>query len=233
MQALEKRAEDSEWTVNAILKDPINSILELWTANNFSGNFEQARFEMRKLVEGWLEPVWKEETAKPNERFQMQQQRMQTRHQKTQQQQQAQLDSSFTQDDITFIQNMDVNMSQALRDVDLPAENADIRKWMAQVMRDGIDRGIDPDPRAAAQFIKGEQEKRSEALGKTPTRKGGKKSGKSSDPARIAAAKARRSQPGRGGTAPKGGRRKKGGPPKSMTTREFLSGINEAIGVDY
>lgn len=230
-QDLERRVENSEFTVNAILKDPLNSILELWTANEFGGNYEQARFQMRQLVENWLDPVWKEELAKPHERAAMQQQRMQSRHQRTQQQQQAQLDSSFTQEDIDFIQNMDVHISEALRESGLPAENKNLRQRMAQVMRDGVDRGIQPDPRAAVQFIKSQQEELSKALGNTPTPRDGKKSGKSSDPAAIKAAKNRRSKSQKGKAPRKGGRRRK--EPQYITAREFMTGINDKLGVDF
>lgn len=226
-----ERVENSEFTVNAILNDPINSILELWTANNFGGNYEQARFQMRQMVEGWLKPVWEEELAKPHERAQMQQQRMQQRHQQQQQHTQQQLESSWTNEDIEFFQNFDVQVGEALRAVDLPAESKPLRKWMAQVMRDGVERGIEPDFMAAAHFIKSQQDERAEALGKDPTRKDGRKTGKSKDAAAIEAAKKRRSSPQRSQSPQRGGRRRK--EPEYITAREFLTGINDKLGVDF
>ncbi len=230
-RARQKVVDDATYTMNALINDPLASLEEIWTAK-YGGNHEQARQHVAKLAETYLEPIWRELTAEPAQRLKIQQERFNTRSQKQQQKQQQQQQNSFSQEDLQFIQTMDVQIASALESVDLPKEDVALRKWMADVMRDGIDRGIDPDPRAAAEFIKETQEKRMKALGVSVPKKDRKSGGKKklSASKKIAKAKARRSSR-QGGTG-KASSGKKRQQPQFMTTREWLDGLNSDLNLE-
>jgi hypothetical protein len=229
-RARQKVVDDATYTMNALINDPLASLEEIWTAK-YGGNHEQARQHVAKLAETYLEPIWRELTAEPAQRLKIQQDRFNQRSTQQQQKQQQQQQNSFSQEDLQFIQTMDVQIASALEAVDLPKEDVDLRKWMADVMRDGIDRGIDPDPRAAAEFIKTTQEKRMKALGVSVPKKDRKSGGKKKPSAKkIAAAKARRSsRQGGTGTAPPGKKRQE---PQFMTSRQWLDGLNSDLNLE-
>jgi hypothetical protein len=229
-RARQKVVDDATYTMNALINDPLASLEEIWTAK-YGGNHEQARQHVAKLAETYLEPIWRELTAEPAQRLKIQQDRFNQRSTQQQKKQQQQQQNSFSQEDLQFIQTMDVQIAGALDSVDLPKEDVSLRKWMADVMRDGLDRGIDPDPRAAAEFIKETQEKRMKALGVPVPKKDRKPGGKKKPSAKkIAAAKARRSsRQGGTGTAPSGKKRQQ---PQYMTTRQWLDGLNSDLNLE-
>lgn len=229
-RARQKVVDDATYTMNALINDPLASLEEIWTSK-YGGNHEQARQHVAKLAETYLEPIWRELTAEPAQRLKIQQDRFNQRSTQQQQRQQKQQQNSFSQEDLQFIQTMDVQIASALEAVDLPKEDVDLRKWMADVMRDGIDRGIDPDPRAAAEFIKTTQEKRLKALGVSVPKKDRKSGGKKKPSAKkIAQAKARRSsRQGGTGTAPPGKKRQE---PQFMTSRQWLDGLNSDLNLE-
>jgi hypothetical protein len=222
----EKKINDATYTMNALINDPMASLEEIWTAK-FGGNHEQARQKVAKMCEFYLEPIWRELTAEPAQRLKMQEERFTKRQQQTTAQAQQAQDGQFSQEDIQFIQNIDVQIETALESEGLPKESIPLRKWMADVMREGLDRGIQPDPRAAAAYIKSQQKERDEALGNSaPVKDRGKKK-VSKKAAKIARAKARRSQrQGGGKAAPPGKRRRE---PQYLTTREWIDGLNKDL----
>lgn len=225
--ARQKIVDDATFTMNAMIDNPMVSLEEIWTSR-YGGNNEQARSHVAKMAEAYLKPIWEEATAEPADRLKLQEERFTRRAQNMRQQHQQAAQGQFTQEDLQFIQSMDVQIASALEAVDLPKEDTTLRKWMADVMRDGLDRGINPDPRAAAEFIKSQQKARSKALG-NPVPKDRKKPGKKTSTAKkIAKAKARRSSRQSGeGTAPVKRQR-----PKFMTTREWLDGLNSDLNLE-
>lgn len=225
---MEKRIEDATFTMNALVNDPLASLEEIWT-HKFSGNHEQARAHVQKLCEGYLEPIWKELTAEPAKRLELQQERFQKRSMQDRAQQEQKQAGQFTQEDIQFIQQLDQQIAHALDDVGLPKEDVTLRKWMSDVMRDGLGRGIHPDPRAAAEFIKSQQAARQESLGNSAPVKDRKKTGAKAKAQKIAKAKQRRSQRQGGEKMPQGkGRRE----PQYMSSRQWLDGLNHDLNLE-
>lgn len=218
--------DDAVFTMNALINDPMASLEEIWTSK-FGGNNEQARLYVAQLASDYCEPIWREQTAKPADRLKLQQERFEKRQQQLHAQQQKAAEGQFSQEDIQFIQTLDSQIEGALEEVGLPKENATLRKWMADVMRDGLDRGIPPDPRAAAHYIKAQQDERQKALGETAPDKDRKKpkSKKDKAAAKIAQARKRRSSR-QGGQQPQQSRKQE---PRFMTTREFLDGMNRDL----
>jgi hypothetical protein len=225
--ARQKVVDDATYTMNAMINNPMVSLEEIWTSR-YGGNNEQARSHVAKMAEQYLKPIWEEATAEPADRLKLQEDRFTKRAQNIQQQQQQAAQGQFTQEDLQFIQQMDVQIASALDAVDLPKEDQTLRKWMADVMRDGLERGISPDPGAAAEWIKSQQKARGKALGNPVPKKDRKKPGKNASAAKIAQAKSRRSsrQSG-GGPAPVKRQR-----PQFMTTREWLDGLNNDLNLE-
>jgi hypothetical protein len=230
-QENQKVVDDAIFTMRAMVNDPMPALEEIWT-QRYGGNNEQARAHIAKLAENYLEPIWREMTAEPAERLKLQQERFNKRWQEHQQRQEAQQQGQFSQEDIQYIQTMDAQIGHALKSVDLPADNTTLRKWMADVMRDGLARGIQPDPVAAAEYIKSQQEERQRALGNSaPSKKDRKKTKAQGAKAakKIQKAKARRSSRTRGqGQAPQRRRQE----PRYMTSREWLNGLNTDLNLE-
>lgn len=223
---MERSVENATFTMNAMVNDPMAALEEIWTGK-FQGNHEQARSHIQKLCEAYLEPIWRELTAEPAQRMKLQQDRFTAQSQKMQAQHNQATEGQFTQEDIDFIQNLDTQIESALTGVGLPAEDSTLRKWMADVMRDGLGRGIHPDPVMAAQFIKSQQQERDQALGNSAPAKDRKKTKGSKKAAKIAKAKARRSQRQGGDKSAPHGRRRKA--PQFMSSREWLDSLNKDL----
>jgi hypothetical protein len=224
---MERSVENATFTMNALVNDPMASLEEIWT-QKFNGNHEQARQHLRKLCEDYVMPIWQEETAQPADRLKLQQERFSKRLQQQQTAHQQQQAGQFSQEDIQFIQSLDQRIHTALENVGLPSGDQTLRKWMVDVMRDGLPRGIQPDPQAAAEFIKSQQEQRLQALGNSAPAKDQKKTKAKKKAAKIQKAKARRSKHQGGKATPQGKRRQ----PQYMTSREWMDGLNHDLNLE-
>lgn len=223
---MERSVENATFTMNAMVNDPMAALEEIWTGK-YAGNHEQARAHIQKLCEGYLEPIWRELAAEPAQRIQLQEKRFTARLQQQKAQNERSQEGQFTQEDIDFIQTLDGQIESALNGVGLPAEDPTLRRWMADVMRDGLARGIHPDPAGAAQYIKGEQQARSEALGNSAPAKDREKTKASAKAAKIAKAKARRSTRQGGGKSRPPSRQSRA--PQYMSSRAWLDSLNKDL----
>ena len=229
-QETQKRMEDATFTLNAMLNDPINFLEEYYT-EQLGGNNEAARGECYKICAAYVKPILDEIAADPASRAKLQQDRWQKRQQQQTQRAQLQQQQQFTQEDLTFIRDLERNIVGALEKAGLPGDSAPLRKRMADVMLAALERNEQIHPIDAAEFIKREQADYQNAL-KAAVPKGQPKEKRSKEEKEAAIKKARqkrsRKKVGTGSAAGRARRQE----PRYITGREFLEGINTALNLE-
>lgn len=226
-EAAHHESENAQFTMNAMLRDPMGFLQNVAAKQN-GGDYEAARMQIGKIAENFLTPIYKELAAKPDEQRAIKAERERDRALQTRQGQTQNTEPTYTQEDLTWIQNLTQGCNAALEAEDLPAgddaqANA-LRKRMADLMMAAEDRRENMDPRQAAQIVKRERDEYREALGQSaPQGRKGKKPSK----AAVKEARGKRSQKKKG-AANRGKKRGKAAP-KTFSGRDFVKSLDSAF----
>lgn len=221
---MRSKVKAADFTMNAMLNDP-TGFMEAYLTQKNGGNYEQARADVYKICDKYMQPILQEIGATPEEQARIRQGREEKlRLQKEREEYQNQ---TFTHEDVEWLRVAQHNVGVALEEVGLPKDSPRMVKRMADIMREQNDAGRDIHPQQAANLLRGELE----ALGaEIRTRKGSDKPRtKKEKLAAIKKARAKKSRK-KTGNVREGQRREE--PVRSMSAREFTDSIDKALNLD-
>ena len=226
--AAHKEAENAQFTMNAMLRDP-TGFLQTVAAKQNGGNYEAARMQIGKICEDFLRPIYEEMAAKPDTQARMKAERELARERETHQGQNQNTQNTFSQEDLSWVQGLTNECDAALKAEDLPAGEGSepLRKRMADLMLAAEHRREHMTPHQAAKLVRQERDAYHESLQKSAPK--GRTKEKPSKAA-LKEARAKRSRKKKGVATR--GKKQKGAGVKTFSGRDFIKGLDSAFDLE-